>query len=230
MRRALLVLAALFLIVSTAAQAESGCLRIASVAEAPDVDFGTALGEELYREAGLCASVIRLPTERVKRMLDRGELDGVMLRSREFVVSHPGMVAAPTPLLTVNGRLYWRAGEAKPQGAGHKIAFPRGWVWPRLAVEKLGAEPVEVGDNRSLFKMAEARRIDGFIMVDYEFDSFRLSEAEGSQFAWSQIQPLPLYHAVTAAHAELVPALDAAIQRMVARGDVARLLGLRRPS
>jgi len=205
--------------------ADEPCLRIASVAEAPDADFGKALGEALYREAGLCAAVIRLPTERLKRMLDSGEIDGVVVRSREFIAAYPELVAVPTPLLTVEGRLYWRTGQPKPVGEGYKIGIPRGWVWPRVTVQSLGAEPIEVDANESLPRMVEAGRIDGFTMADYEFDTFVASERERSSFSSVSVNTLLLYHTVTRPHADLLPVLDAAVRRLVARGEIKQLLG-----
>jgi len=195
---------------------------------ATEADFGKALGEALYREAGLCASVVRLPTERLKRMLDSGEIDGVVVRSREFIQAYPGLLAVPTPLLTVEGRLYWRAGQPKPIGAGYRIGIPRGWVWPRVTVQSLGSEPVEVDANDSLPRMVEAGRIDGFTMADYEFDSFIASEQERSSFSSVSVNTLLLYHTVTQPHADLLPVLDAAIRRLVARGEIKQLLGLHR--
>lgn len=220
----LVLIAALLLIQPLRLRAESGCLRVASIAEASDLDFGGALGEALYREAGLCATVIRLPTERIKRMLEAGELDAVVVRTKEFAAAQPGLLLVPTPLLTVDGRLYWRIGEAEPRGPKVRVGFPRGWVWPRREVEKLGADPVEVDNNGALVKMAETGRIEGFLMASYEFEAFVASQEERGRFASISIKTIPLYHSVTEVHADLIPALDAAIQRLVARGDIARLL------
>ena len=203
-------------------------MRIASISEAPDADFGKALAEALYREAGLCVAVQRLPTERVKRMIEGGELDGVVVRTREFIAAYPGLVAVPTPLLTVEGRLYWRAGQPKPEGEGHKIGIPRGWVWPRLSVQALGAEAVEVDSTETLPRMTEAGRIDGFLLADYEFDNFVGTGPERSLFTSVTVNTLLLYHTVTLNHVDLVPVLDAAVRRLVASGEVKRLLGLHR--
>jgi hypothetical protein len=205
----------------------SACLRIASVAEAPDDDFGSALGKALYAEAGLCAEMIRLPTERLRRMLDKGELDGVVVRSTDYMRTQPELVAVPTPLINAVGRLYWRASQKRPSGGGHTVGFPRGWQWPRVAAESLGLDPVEVDNNGSLPKMVESGRIDSFLMADYEFDHFMGSDEERRLFASAEVLPIPLYHTVTREHADLVPALDAAIRRLEARGEVARLIGLR---
>ena len=208
------------------ALADSPCLRIASIAEAPDLDFGRALGEALYHEAGLCVTVVRLPTERVKRMVELGEIDGVVVRTQEFLRAYPQLIAVPTPLLAIDGRLYWRAGQPKPKGPAARIGIPRGWVWPHLTVESLGAEAVEVDANQSLLRMTEAGRLDGFIMAAYEFDSFIASGQERDQFSSTLVNTVRLYHAVTRNHADLLPALDAAVQRLVERGEVKHLLGL----
>ncbi len=61
--------------------------------QAPDVDLDKALGELLYREAGLCVTLMRVPTERLKRMLDKGDVDGVVVRTLEFIRAQSGMVA-----------------------------------------------------------------------------------------------------------------------------------------
>lgn len=203
------------------------CLRIASVAEAPDDDFGSALGRALYAEAGLCADMIRLPTERLRRMLEKRELDGVVVRSAEFMRTQPELVAVPTPLIKAIGRLYWRDGQARPAGNGHRVGFPRGWLWPRLSAQSLGLDPVEVDNYASLPKMVENGRIESFLMADYEFENFVTSEEERRQFASADVMSIPLYHTVTCDHADLLPALDAAIKRMEARGDVRRLIGIR---
>lgn len=204
----------------------SNCLRIASVAEAPDQDFGSELGKALYDEAGLCVAMIRLPTERLRRMLEKGELDGVVVRSTDYMRTQPELVAVPTPLINAVGRLYWRQGKPRPQGAGHTVGFPRGWQWPRLTAQSLGLDPVEVDNNDSLPKMVESGRIESFLMADYEFEHFTTDE-ERRQFASADVVNIPLYHTVTREHADLVPALDAAIKRLEARGEVRRLLGLR---
>lgn len=218
-------LPALLIIQPCSLKAETGCLRVASVAEESDLNIGAGLGEALYREAGLCATFTKVPSERARRMLDSGELDAVVARTKEFIQGQQGMLAVPTPLLVVDGRLYWRAGQAKPQGPSAKVGFPRGWVWSRLEAQALGAEPVEVSGNGLLVKMTESGRLDGFILPDPLFDALVTSEAERAAFASVSIRSMPLYHAVTKNHADLVPALDAAIQRLVARGDIARLLG-----
>src|SRR5579859_1053270 len=205
----------------------SPCLRIASVAEAPDDDFGSALGKALYSEAGLCADMIRLPTERLRRMLEKGELDGVVVRSIDFMRTQPDLVAVPTPLINAVGRLYWRASQKRPAGSGHTVGFPRGWQWPRVAAESLGLDPVEVDNNGSLPKMVESGRIDSFLMADYEFDNFIASDEERRLFASADVLSIPLYHTVTREHANLLPVLDAAIKRLEARGEVRRLIGVR---
>ena len=205
--------------------AEPSCLRIASIAEAPDLNFGGELGEALYREAGLCVSVVQIPTERMKRMIERGELDGVVVRTREFIDAVPELIAVPTPVLQIDGRLYWRAGQAEPK-AGSRIGIPRGWIWPRHIVEAIRAEPVEVDVNESLLHMAEAGRIDGFIMAETEFASFVASGRRPGPFSSRSVGILMLHHAVTRVHADLVPALDAAVRRLVERGEVKQLLGL----
>lgn len=204
----------------------SACLRIASVAEAPDDDFGSVLGKALYAEAGLCAEVIRLPTERLRRMLEKGELDGVVVRSTDYLRTQPELVAVPTPLINAIGRLYWRASQPRPAGSGHTVGFPRGWQWPRLAAQSQGLEPVEVDNNASLPRMVESGRIESFLMADYEFEHFVGSEEERRQFASADVLSIPLYHTVTREHADLVPQLDAAIKRLEARGEVRRLLGI----
>jgi len=218
-----------FLAVVSLARAASGaetqtCLEIVSVSEAPDDNFGPALGAALYREAGLCATIIKLPTERLSRTLEKGELDGVVVRTVEFVRTHPELVLVPTPLIRTVGRLYWRKDGPKPQGAGHTVGFPRGWQWPRIAAQTLALEPVEVDDNRSLPKMAEAGRIDGFLIDAFEFENFIATEAERKEFSSADVVNIPLYHTVTRKHVDLVPRLDSAIRQMVARGEINRLL------
>ena len=204
----------------------TSCLRIASVAEAPDDDFGSILGKALYDEAGLCATMIRLPTERLRRMLEKGELDGVVVRSTDYLKSQSELVSVPTPLISAVGRLYWLHDRPKPEGKGHTVGFPRGWLWPRLAAQSLGLDPVEVDNNGSLPKMVETGRIDSFLMADYEFDHFVGSEEERRLFASAEVVSIPLYHTVTREHADLLPALDAAIKRLEARGEVRRLIGI----
>lgn len=227
MRSVVCFLVLAFFSVPSAAGSSAACLRIASVAEAPDDDFGSALGKALYSEAGLCAEMIRLPTERLRRMLEKGELDGVVVRSVDYMRTQPELVAVPTPLIKAVGRLYWRASQQRPAGSGHTVGFPRGWQWPRLAAETLGLDPVEVDNNASLPKMVENGRIESFLMADYEFENFVASEEERRRFAAADVVNIPLYHTVTREHADLVPVLDAAIKRLEARGEVRRLVGLR---
>jgi len=95
-------LAVPLLVFSLCARADPGCYRIAMIDQAPDVDLDKALGELLYREAGLCVTLMRVPTERLKRMLDKGDVDGVVVRTLEFIRAQSGMErgrAAPSPVI-----------------------------------------------------------------------------------------------------------------------------------
>ena len=225
MRLASCCIALIFFLVDPAWGATApACLRIASVGEAPEDDFGLALGKALYDEAGLCATIVGLPTERSRRMLDAHELDGVVARTRDFILHQPRLIAVPTPLASAVGRLYWRSDRPKPKYGSQTVGFPRGWVWPHLVAQSLGLKPVEVDDNASLLKMTETGRIDACLMADYEFAVFADSEEERRMFASADVVPIRLYHAVTLEHADLMPLLDAAIRRLEARGEIARLI------
>jgi hypothetical protein len=160
-------------------------------------------------------------------MIEKGELDGVVVRSTDYMRTQPELVAVPTPLITAIGRLYWLSGQKRPAGSGHTVGFPRGWQWPRQVAQSLGLDPVEVDNNIALPKMLESGRIESFIMADYEFDHFVGAEQERHLFASADVATIPLYHTVTRDHAALLPALDAAIKRMEARGEVRRLIGIR---
>jgi len=219
------LLAALPLLFTPAMPAAAhSCLLIASVAEAPGDDFGFALGKALYAEAGLCARIVRLPSERVWRMLRSGELDGVVARTPEFIAGQPQLVAVPTPLVIAAGRLYWRTDRVRPRDGAQTVGYPRGWIWPRLAARSLGLAPVEVNNNGLLLKMTETGRIDGCLLADYEFAAFAASEEQRRSFASADVFSIRLYHAVTREFAVLVPELNAAIHRLEDRGEVDRLV------
>jgi hypothetical protein len=201
--------------------AEPDCLRIA-------IDPGTVRGnaaadvmKALYAEAGLCVAILDIPNKRIVSMIEAHLIDGEGARVSDHIAATPGLIAIPTPMSEVTGRLYWPKSQTRPQGLDRKIGYIRGYTWPQATAAGLTLGTVEVADQMSLTKMALAGRIDGFLMSDAEFA--RMPDGSSQAFESAPVRSLSIYHSVTTDHAALVPRLDRAMQKLRADGTLDRL-------
>ncbi len=201
--------------------AEPDCLRIA-------IDPGTVRAKAaadamkaLYTEAGLCVTILDIPNKRIVSMIEAHLIDGEGARVSDHIAATPGLIAIPTPMSEVSGRLYWPKSQARPQGLDRKIGYIRGYIWPPAIATRLKLGTVEVADQISLTKMALAGRIDGFLMSDAEFA--RMPDDYSQAFESAAVRSLSIYHSVTTDHASLVPRLDQAMQKLKADGTLDRL-------
>ena len=214
-------------VASAGAMAADGpCLTLGFLAESPDFKAREQLAQAIYREAGLCASVQSVPARRIEAMIHDDELDGEVLRVDSYLRQMPELLAVPTPVATFTGRLYWPAGQPRPTGHGEVIGQPRGWKWPTQAAQSLHVDLAEYSQSIQLIKMVDSGRIAGFMMSDYDFEEFVAAGFDRARYTSEVVWREPMYHAVTRRHADLVPRLNAAIQRLAERGELSRLFSV----
>lgn len=214
----------LLLLLSPVAARADDCLLLAFPAESPNFKLRQELAQMIYQEAGLCAAVKDVPTGRIPMMLEQGSIDGEVLRVDSYLDRTPTLIRIPTALTSLVGRLYWLDGRPRPTGNGQMIGFPRGWAWPRRAAEPLKVTALEVSTSSQLFEMCLAGRIEGFLLAEYDFRGLEAAGVDTRPFTSIPVWQESMHHAVTRAHADLVPRLDAAIQRLAAKGVLSKLL------
>jgi hypothetical protein len=212
------------LILPLSCGAQEQCLTLGYPVERPNFSSRVRLAEAIFRQAGLCALVRILPAKRITEMIKHGELDGEVIRIESYLKDVPELIAIPTPLSLFQGNLYWLQGRPQPTGQGQSIGVPHDWSWPAEVGRSLNVRLVEVNHSEQLFPMALAGRIDGFILSEADFKGFAVHGVDLRPFTSVTVWREPTHLAVTRAHADLVPRLDAAVRHMAADGELTGLL------
>lgn len=228
MRLFLHLFIAIFIALPSSAEDEPGCIKIASLQNAPGQGYIAAALTLAYEAAGICAEIVPLPPARALQMLEAGLVDANVGRTIGYVKSTNGtVVAVPTPLGEITVRAVTRAGDAsrfssiadlKDQPVGVQL----GYYTVESLARKAGAQLLTSKKLRPLQTLLLRSRIDAILL-----DNVRLAIAleageiplEGISIS-APIIELGIHHVLHKRHAALIPALNIEIQRLVENGTM----------
>jgi hypothetical protein len=156
----------------SAVSAQDRCYRIAAAAGAGATAELMEVGAQIFSVAHLCATMLRLPQNRVRSMIEARELDG------EIAIDIPtsgsnGLHMVPTPITRWQADLLWAEGDPEPLQNDKVIGLVLGQDWGRSLLANSGVEIQEVRDNRQLLEMLANRRIAAIILPRITARHFR---------------------------------------------------------
>lgn len=187
---------------------------------------------EAFRRLGWRLEVQVMPARRAELALERGEVDGEMVRTALYGAQHPALQRVETPLLQVSFGVYGAPGAARPttlealRDGGGQVIYRRGvTVCEQRLREVLPAERlVEISAADSAVRMLARGRV-GFVC---DMDSAlslslaHLGSIEGPARPMQRLfdlgPPVAAYPFLHARHAALAPRLAATLQTLRAEG------------
>lgn len=185
---------------------------------------------EAFRRLGWRLEVQEMPAKRAELALQRGEIDGEMIRTAAYGERHPELQRVEAVLMQESFGIYGTAAAGQPQSlealrrADGAVIYRRGVVICEQRLrELLPAErliPISAADNA--VRMLARGRARFVCDMDSAF-SLSLAHLDAAQAPALQRlfdlgAPLPLYPYLHARHAELAPRLAATLQAMRAEG------------
>lgn len=222
MRAPLFLLLALLIPTRQGQAAE--CLKIGVASGAVSTAAVQRIADRIFAVAGSCAEILVMPNNRLSAMSDSGEIDGEAFKTLTYLDQHPALMPVPTPVYAYTGKLYWPPGAPEPAGSTAVIGVMLGQVWPKTAAQERNLSVLEVRSYEQMVEMSHSGRLQGFMMAGEAFALLRPRYDFLADYASRPVADLPLYLLINHRYADLVPALDRAIQTLVGRGEVAREL------
>lgn len=174
------------------------------------------IAREIGKRAGQCVEPVRAPMNRLHEMA----IDGEILALPDPPGDGDALIPVPTPIATFTGMLYWPAGRLEPSGPDALIGVVLGQDWALRATESRNAKPYEVRDNKQLFEMMDAGRLDGMILPANTFRHFLPRYPLLASCKAKTLSPLPVLFLFDRKHAALIPRFDRALQRLRREGYV----------
>lgn len=187
----------------------------------------------VLRQAKVDAQFVSYPVNRWRAMLAKGELDMNYADSvqwnNEQELAH---FVFSEPYMHVREHLYFLKNNPAAQTPvdklqGLTIGIVRGYTYqamdPSFANKKLAK--LETSQDPALLELLRAKRVDAVAMVDDLFD-YLIAEQYLDASLFQQgalINDAPVSIKLQPEHAALLPAINAAIRRMIESGEVARI-------
>jgi len=192
------------------------CLTIGVPAGAGATQEIMEIVQQIGKRAALCVQAVRAPANRLSGL----GLDGQVLALPAPPAAETGLIALPTPIDRQEGTLYWRPDRPEPAGAEAVIGVILGQDWALHAAEARGAKPYAVRDNKQLFEMMAAGRVDGMIIPSSTFRHFRRRYPSAATYRTKSIAELRILFLLDVRRAGAAASLDAALETLQREGYV----------
>lgn len=218
-RRALYVVTLLLaetVLLIAPARAED-CFRIATPAGAGGTGEMSQITIQVFKEAGLCVEMLRLPPKRIAGVVAAREADG-WVQAVTADDKPPGVILLANDLGRLEGTLYWPAGSMEPAGSDSAIGAVLGQAWAQLEVQRRKAKLYEVRDNKQLLSMASTQRLRGFLIPAITYQHFLVDFPELRSYNRRLVADLRIRIALRPGLESIVPRLETAAKQTVEEG------------
>ena len=180
---------------------------------------------QVYKNIDKCVEYLELPFARLMKMVSNNKIDAIMGRSMLTIIGLPVLPYIPTPVATFKAYFVTSpsAAEKVKQGienlAQYNVGGLTGAGW---SVETLGrlSEDFKYADNLDqLLSMYTHKRLDGFLVTELFLPHVMQSLFKDKVAAFQTVllYDVPVYHVLAPKHANLVDALDASINEVLAQ-------------
>lgn len=200
------------------------CLKIGVASGGLSSVAVARMTDRVFAQAGTCAEIVSMPSNRLTTLTDNDELDGEAFKIVDYVQQHPTLVEVPTAVLHLSGNLYWPDDAAEPLGPAATIGVILGQIWPKKAAEAQGAAYFEVRSYDQMIEMTHSGRLQGFMMAAEAFQLLRPRYDYLAGYKMKSVTDIPLYLAINRRDEALIPTLDKVIRKMVESGEIEREL------
>lgn len=205
----------------------SRTLTFTTLPEGVHLKISERILKKAYSELGIDFTVVNLPSMRAIVTANNGESDGELRRLSSLNAKFPNLIRVPT----VIGYLQLRAfsltlldfGQNNELLENYSIAIVNGARASSKLTEGMPQVKKVSGSGWSnLFKMLLAEHVEVVISDKaVGLNELRLLKNTQEIFISKPLTHLPLHHYLHKKHASLVPRLDAVLQAMEKKGEIA---------
>ncbi|NVJ97086.1 MAG: hypothetical protein HWE25_02980 [Alphaproteobacteria bacterium] len=196
---------------------ENGCLRVANYNDEPVLqNMGEAL-QAIYREAGLCLTLLPMPTSRAHGLALKGLIDGQIGRTQAWIEEHDNEAFAVKPALIETVAVLFSKNQLEAGAVqdvadlvrGREIATRKATKWSAAWLEKHGGKPVYVPQWEMLPAIFAANRLElGMYLVPVrDLDAVLKNKGYYSVI----LEDVSVYHVLARKHAALANRLSRAL-------------------
>lgn len=216
----------LFLLLSPAVTAAE-TLQLARNENAVAQTVAASLLLDIYRKAGLTATIHPLPATRATVVTLAGEKDGEVARIPAYFTRNPTLIKVEPAYYYLTTGVFAKVGSnvsvtSKADLVKYRVGILRGVAHAEAATEGL-ADLQVTGSYKQLYQMLEAGRIDVAIDEGINGPSTLKSLGIKDIVQVAEIARLDLHHVLIPARKELAPKISSAIKEMKKSGELKRL-------
>jgi polar amino acid transport system substrate-binding protein len=226
--RGLLAIVALGALLLAAAPAGADSLVVSHMVDDPVSAKVFPILREAYRKIGQDLSAAKMPRERAIVAADRGETDGDVMRIAGIDKLYPNLVQVPEPVTRFHIVAFTTGFSFKVDGweslRPYSLCILRGMKAAEQPTE--GMQRMFANSNDQAILMLRSGRCEVAVLGHEVWPDIDRLQAGPLRAVEPPIVSIPLFHYVNRRHAELVPKLTEALQRMRADGTIAALLSV----
>jgi len=131
---------------------------------------------------------------------------------------------SPTPYINFGVSLYWPLGVKEPKGPNITIAAIAGTYWARQIADRLGARLLEANSYSQLLHLVQSGHVQAVLMATDVFQKIITTREVSQELQGREVTTVPLHVVINRRYAALMPALDLAINALIADGTVTATL------
>ncbi|TCS64354.1 amino acid ABC transporter substrate-binding protein (PAAT family) [Varunaivibrio sulfuroxidans] len=186
--------------------------------------IGARILEKIYAKAGIHFQWEALPTRRSLVEANAGTYDGEIARIPGASSQYSNLIAVPSPIMAINGRVYTvnvnRDIQSWQDLKGLHVGIVRGELYAERGTQDI--ERTSVRDYRQLFQLLLSGKADAVIGIDTEadFNVAKYFPGKGIHTIGRSVFKAPLHHLVHKKNAYLVPQLNKIIRAMIEDGSL----------
>ena len=213
----------LILIVSRPFSIADSKLVFSGIEGSLNSDISMQVLKEAYAEIGIDVEYMPLPGERSLRTSNAGKVDGEVFRIANVQKRYKNLLVVPTSINVLQGIVFSKTHDFRVDGwkslEPYKIGTQVGIKFVERGTE--GMNRIMVDTNQQLFRMLDSDRVD-VAVVAYANGIKALSKLKLTTIRTLKpaVQEYPLYHYLHKKHADLVPLLDAELQKLHKSGRI----------
>lgn len=180
----------------------------------------------LYKEVGLTAQFVVLPSERALKSVESGEVDADLGRVAGGIAGYQNMLETTEPLSEISLIALVKKGSpitklTVPELKARKVGVMRGTKIAEGVLAKLGVEPTVVNTQQQLYQMLANDRFEVALLASTMVVG---SDISGTMTALPPLMTAKAVHVLHSKWAALAPKIDAALKAMKADGRWAKLV------
>ena len=181
---------------------------------------------EAYQNIGITIEIEKVPAKRSIILSNSGRVDGEVVRIKGAEKNYPNLVRVKSQICSTASRVYVKDKKFKLNGweslRPYKIGIIRGHLYAEKGTQ--GMDVTTVNSNDLLFKMLDRGRVDVVIaQIPDALHAISELKIQGIEGLDPIVKSMQLYHYLHKKNSDLLPKIEAAIDKMESDGRIASI-------